>query len=254
MSALVAVMQKLLAPEGCPWDRKQTHQSLRPYLIEEAYEVLDAIDRGAPDELCDELGDVLLQVVFHAELARGAGHFTIDDVIDKITNKLVYRHPHVFGEAHVDSAAAVEAQWDQLKRKEGRRSVVGGGAKGLPALRRAQRLGERLARVGFDWPDVAGPRAKVDEELEELDEARSQGSRVRVEAELGDLLLAVANLARHERVDPEDALRGALDRFERRFAHVEERLYEQGRHPEECQLDELETLWEESKQQEREAS
>ncbi len=251
LDRLVEIMRRLLGPDGCPWDREQTHRSLRPYLVEEAYEVLDAIDSADPLALREELGDLLLQVVFHAELGRRSGAFDIDDVAEGICDKLVRRHPHVFGEGTARTADDVAVEWARLKRSEGSGGPLAGVPRALPALRRAQAYGARLAKVGFDWPDASGPRAKVDEELSELDEALAGGDRVRVEAELGDLLLATTSVARHHGVDAEDALRAALDRFERRFAEVHERLRSSGRAPEACTIDELEAMWQAAKSLER---
>lgn len=248
LERLRTIIEALLAPGGCPWDRQQTHESLRPYLIEEAYEVLDAIDQGSPEGLREELGDLLMQVVFHSELARKAGQFELSEVIAGIGDKLLRRHPHVFGDEEVDSAGEVKQRWDELKRAEGRQSACDGVPRALPALRRGRSLGERLASVGFDWSDLAGPREKLDEEVAELDEAAAGDDPDRVAEELGDVLFALVNLARHLRVDPEDALRAALDRVEGRFRAVESRLARQDRRPEQCTIDELEALWQWAKQ------
>lgn len=248
---LVAIMRRLLGPGGCPWDREQTHESLRPYLVEEAYEVLEAIDSGDVAALREELGDLLLQVVFHAELGRGEGAFDLEAVAEGISDKLIRRHPHVFGDGVARTAGEVATAWARLKRDEGPKGPLDGVPRTLPALRRAQSYGVRLAKVGFDWPDAAGPRAKVDEELGELDEAVAAGDRSRVEAELGDLLLAVTSVARHHEIEAEDALRAALDRLERRYAAVDAGLRARGRDPEACTIDELEAMWQEAKALER---
>src|SRR4051794_926019 len=201
---LVQIMQRLLAPDGCPWDREQTLESLRTYVIEEAHEVVDAIDRGGPEDLREELGDLLLQIVFQSELARAKGWFGPDDVVTAIVDKLVRRHPHVFGDVKVSGTAEVLEHWEQLKAKEkAGRGVLDGVPKALPALLRATRVGEKAARVGFDWPDLAGAREKVNEELAELDAAVHSEDRQRMEDELGDVLFSLVSVARKLDVDPE---------------------------------------------------
>lgn len=247
LTGLIEIMKQLLGPEGCPWDREQTHETLKPYIVDEAYEAVDAIEAGSAASLCEELGDVLLLVVFHAELARLAGEFTVGDVIEGISDKLVRRHPHVFGSREATTPEEVTEQWDRIKREEGRRGVTTGVPRSMPALARAHRIGERLAKVGFDWDDFHGPRAKVDEELAELDEAISRGDDKETRAELGDALLALANLSRHLGHEPEDSLRSALDRFESRFERVEQLLEARGKEPRECEIDELEETWQEAK-------
>jgi tetrapyrrole methylase family protein/MazG family protein/ATP diphosphatase len=226
--SLVAIMQRLLAPDGCPWDREQSYESLRKYVLEEACEVIDAIDSGSPDALKDELGDLLLQVVFLGELARRDEAFGPDDVVRAIVEKLVRRHPHVFGEVEVSGSAEVLSNWDKIKLQEyGDRGVLAGLPRSFPALARAQRISEKVSKVGFDWPDAGGSRDKVTEELDELDEAVAGGSHERIESELGDVLFALVNFARHQGVNAEQALRKTADRFSRRFAHVEQRVNEQ---------------------------
>ncbi|HEY4011731.1 MAG TPA: nucleoside triphosphate pyrophosphohydrolase [Polyangiaceae bacterium] len=228
LSRLVGVMRRLLAPDGCPWDREQTFASLRKYVLEEACEVIDAIDAGDRAGIREELGDLLLQVVFQAELARREGSFGIDDVVAGIVDKLVSRHPHVFGDLDAKDADEVLRNWEKLKaREKGPRGVLAGVPRSMPALTRAQRIGEKVARVGFDWDDRGGSRAKVEEEMGELDEAMARGDRRAVEEELGDVLFAVVNLARHLDVDAEGALRGTIDKFTGRFAHVERRVREE---------------------------
>lgn len=254
---LVELMQRLLAPDGCPWDREQTLSTLRKYVLEEACEVIDAIDGGDRRELCSELGDLLLQVVFQAELARGEGAFGPDDIIAAICDKLVRRHPHVFADGDAKDAEQVLRNWERIKasEREGRpdRGVLGGVPRGLPALTRAQRVGEKVARVGFDWPDARGSRAKVDEELGELDVAIQSGDHDRVEAEMGDVLFALVNLSRHTNVDAEGALRRTIEKFTRRFDHVEGRVREvHGGWPatakdDKLTLEELDSYWEEAK-------
>jgi MazG family protein len=219
---LAEVMQRLLAPDGCPWDREQTLLSLRPFVIEEAYEVVDAIDSGSPEDLREELGDLLMQIVFQAELARRQGWFGLDDVVAAISEKLVRRHPHVFGDTTVSGTEEVLANWEKLKAAEKKdRGLLDSLPKSLPALLRAVRIGEKAARVGYDWPDVSGVRAKIDEELAELDVALSADDAKRAEEELGDVLFALASLARKRGLDPETALRGTLDRFTTRLQSAE---------------------------------
>jgi MazG family protein len=226
--SLVRIMQRLLAPDGCPWDREQSYESLRKYVLEEACEVIDAIDSGSREALKDELGDLLLQVVFLGELARTDGAFGPDDVVRTIVEKLVRRHPHVFGEVAVSGSAEVLTNWDKIKLQEyGDRGVLAGLPRSFPALARAQRMSEKVSKVGFDWPDARGSRDKVSEELAELDEAVAGGSQERIESELGDVLFALVNFARHQGVNAEQALRKTADRFSRRFGHVEARVKEQ---------------------------
>ncbi len=250
---LVEVMRRLLAPDGCPWDREQTLDSLRPFLVEETYEVLDAMERGTADDHCEELGDLLMQVVFHAALRQAEGAFAIDDVVGGIVEKLVRRHPHVFADATAETAEAVLEQWDQIKDAE--KAERGASPKGaldgvplaLPPLARAQKLGRRAAKVGFDWPDTDGPRAKIVEELAEVDEAVAAGDRAAIEAEVGDLLFAVVNLARKLDIDADGALRSANGRFENRFRFVEARARDGGNEPRDLDLDALEALWQQAK-------
>lgn len=253
-AALVSLMRRLLAPDGCPWDREQTYGSLRRYVLEEACEVVDAIDHGNLDELREELGDLLMEVVFLGELARAEGAFGPDDVVAGIVQKLVRRHPHVFGEVEVSDADEVLRNWERIKagerKTQGKQGgVLGGVPRSLPALLRAERVGEKAAKVGFDWPDRSGPRAKVDEELAELDQAVADGDEEEIAAELGDMLFAVVNLARHLSVDPEAALRGTVEKFAKRFAHVERRVDEQhgGFVAGELSIDVLEAYYQEAK-------
>lgn len=223
---LVSVVARLRAPDGCPWDREQTHLSLREYLLEEAYELLDAIDQGDDGELCEELGDLLLQILLHAEIARGDGRFDIDDVCRAISDKLVSRHPHVFGEVEgVHTAAQVLPVWEARKRAEAgkeRDSTLDGVPRHLPALARGLKLQRRAARVGFDWPDQTSRLAKIAEELGELAEALEAGDLAHAEAEFGDLLFMMVNVGRGYGLQAEDALRRANAKFERRFRDMEE--------------------------------
>jgi MazG family protein len=251
---LLAIMARLRDPkDGCPWDVEQTFQTIAPYTIEEAYEVADAIERNDHRQLCDELGDLLLQVVFHAQMAREAGLFEFEDAVRAISDKLRRRHPHVFGMDRIASAQEQTRAWESHKARErgagqGGTSVLDDVPIGFPALMRAAKLGKRAASVGFDWPDWRGPRAKIDEELQELDQAKaSDHAPERIAAEIGDLLFAVVNLARHFGVDPEAALKGSNARFSRRFRHLEERVRASGRALEELDLAALDVLWNEAK-------
>ena len=249
---LLAIMARLRGPDGCPWDREQTLKTLRPYVLEETYEVLEAMESGDSREHCEELGDLLLQIVFQARIAEEEGRFDFADVAEAISAKLVRRHPHVFGDARVKDAEGVMRQWVALKREEkaargGGKSVLEGVPREMPALARAERLTEKASRIGFDWPDPAGARAKVDEELRELDEAIRGGERERVEDELGDVLFAVANLARKLQLPPEEALRNSVKRFIARFEHVERELERRGVPHGTATLEEMDRLWEEAK-------
>jgi MazG family protein len=255
-SRLVELMQRLLAVDGCPWDREQTYQSLRRFVLEEACEVIDAIEGGELSALEEELGDLLLQVVFLTELARRDGAFGPDDVIRTLLEKLVRRHPHVFGDVQVTGAADVVRNWEAIKGQEKPRRLLDGVPRSLPALRRAQRISEKVSRVGFDWEDARGSRLKVDEEIRELDEAVASADRVRVEQEIGDLLFALVNFARHQGVDAETALSRTAERFSERFAHVERRVEEchggwprreDGSPGRGLELAELDRYWEEAK-------
>jgi ATP diphosphatase len=269
IARLLEIMAALRDPQtGCPWDVAQDFGSIAPYTIEEAYEVADAIERGDLIDLKDELGDLLLQVVFHARMAEEQGAFDFGDVVEAITAKLVRRHPHVFGEARGLAPEAVKGSWEAIKREEkaARRAARGGGAEedegagvlsgvpaALPALTRAEKLSRKGALVGFDWPEPAQVVAKVREELAEVEQELPGGGRAALEAEVGDLLFAVTNLARHLDVDAEKALRGANAKFERRFRFIERALNSAGRTPEGASVDEMEALWAESKAAERSA-
>ncbi|HVU05322.1 MAG TPA: nucleoside triphosphate pyrophosphohydrolase [Polyangiaceae bacterium] len=223
--ALVELMQRLLAPDGCPWDREQTRESLREYVLEEACEVIDAIDGGSPEDLSEELGDLALQIAFLSELGRKEKTFGPDDAIRLICEKLVRRHPHVFGDQVVSGSEEVLENWARIKEREkANRPLLAGIPRALPALLRATKMSEKVSRVGFDWPDSSGSREKVAEELAELDAAIRGGRPSRIEAELGDLLFSIVNLARHHGVSPEEALRKTADRFASRFDHVESRV------------------------------
>jgi tetrapyrrole methylase family protein/MazG family protein/ATP diphosphatase len=255
LTRLVGVMRRLLDPDGCPWDREQSYATLRKYVLEEACEVIDAIDAGDKKALREELGDLLLQVVFQAELARREGAFAIDDVVAGIVDKLVTRHPHVFGHLDAKTADEVLRNWEKLKAAEKKgRGLLSGVPRSMPALTRAQRIGEKVARVGFDWEDKEGSRAKVAEEIGELDRAIARGDKDAIEEEMGDVVFALVNLSRHLDVDAEGALRRTIDKFTRRFAHLERRVAEEhggwgepGQPERHLPLAVLDKYWEEAK-------
>jgi len=246
-SRLVEIMAQLRSPEGCPWDREQTHQSLRPYLLEEAYEVLEVLDHEQYDELVKELGDLLLQVIFHAQIASEAGRFTISDVIAGISDKLVRRHPHVFGDLKVNSAAEQKILWEQLKKSEGKNSVIDGVPAALPALQRAQRLQQKAGTIGFEWEKLEQVIEKFQSELIELAEARDTGDMKQIEDEFGDVLFALVNIGRWLNLSAEDALRQACEKFSRRFRFVEERVAASGENLNGMTLEKWEELWAEAK-------
>ncbi|MDE3079367.1 MAG: nucleoside triphosphate pyrophosphohydrolase [Paracoccaceae bacterium] len=249
MARLVEIMRRLRDPKtGCPWDVEQDFATIAPYTIEEAYEVADAIEREAWDELRGELGDLLFQSVFHAQMAAEAGHFTFDDVVRTIADKMVARHPHVFGDESRDKSADQQTvDWERMKAAEraarAQTGVLDGVAVGLPALLRALKLQNRAARVGFDWPSTAEVLDKITEEARELVEARDTLSPEEQAEEMGDLLFVTANLARHLKIDPEAALRAANAKFTRRFRHIEAELAKTGRRPEDSTLAEMDALW-----------
>jgi MazG family protein len=252
ISRLIEIMAALRNPDGgCPWDLDQDFASIRHYTIEEAYEVADAIERGDFDDLREELGDLLLQPVFHAQMASEEGRFDFGDVVQSITEKLIRRHPHVFGEQAARDAGGAKARWDDVKEDERAKkaakrdappSILDDVAQNLPSLARAEKLTKRAAKVGFDWPDVPAVMVKVHEELGELQAASSDTER---HEEMGDLLFAIANLARHLNIDPEAALRDANAKFTRRFHHVEARAREDGIEMKDAGLDRLDTYWNE---------
>jgi nucleoside triphosphate diphosphatase len=272
LTDLLAVMAALRTPEtGCPWDLAQTFATIAPYTIEEAYEVADAIQRADMPDLKDELGDLMLQVVYHARIAEEGGHFAFADVADAITAKMIRRHPHVFGTAQVREAGAQPGFWETIKAEERaakQRKREGQGARpldpatsrvslladvptGLPGLTRAIKLQDKAARVGFDWPDVGPVLAKIEEEVGELKDVIANPDRDKIEDEFGDLLFVMANLARHLKLDPEAALRRANAKFTRRFAHIEAELAVNGRTPAQSDLAEMDRLWDEAKALER---
>jgi MazG family protein len=291
----VAIMERLRAPGGCPWDREQTFDSIKPYTLEETYEVLEAIDNRDWEELPGELGDLLLQVLFYSEMAKEQGSFSIDDVLDRLSRKLVDRHPHVFGDTKAETSADVKRNWEALKVEERKKrqkepetadttegspagktlpSILGGISSSMPSLLEAHKLSSRAAQVGFDWPDMEGLFEKLGEETAELRQhlqefpapgPRPEGRgvagsgrqiipedlRVRLEEEVGDLFFVLVNIARYLALDPESALRKTNRKFRRRFQWMEQRLEERGTNPEKVSMDELESLWQQAKQQEK---
>ena len=251
---LRGIVARLRAPDGCPWDREQTHASLRGCLIEEAYETAEAIERNDDAHFCEELGDLLLQVVMHSQMASETGRFTLDDVVAGLNTKLIRRHPHVFGDVPAADTSAVLQRWEEIKRAEkGNKhtSLLDGVSGALPALLHAEKITKRAARVGFDWESPVQVIGKIREELAETEEALEHGEQVKVEEELGDLLFAVVNLARKIKVEPEVALRRATGKFSKRFQALEAALKERGCKPEDCTLAEMDTIWDEIKAKER---
>jgi MazG family protein len=248
---LVQIMARLRAPDGCPWDREQNFDTIKAYTIEETYEVLDAIDKRDWPGLAEELGDYLLQAVFYAQMAEEAGHFRVEDALREINEKLIRRHPHIFGTGEARTADDVKRKWDDIKAEEKKdkppQLILDGVPRALPALMEAAQISSKAARTGFDWPDVQGALAKVAEEANELARARESASKEEIEAELGDLLFTLVNVARFLRVDPEQALRGTNARFRRRFGHIETSLRGAGRSMQDATLDEMEALWQEAK-------
>lgn len=262
IARLVSIMDRLRDPGGCPWDREQTLRTLTPYLLEEANEVIEAIETGDHENHREELGDLLFQVVFQSRIAREEGRFDFADVCDAISDKLTRRHPHVFGDASVTGSAEVLKNWEIIKAEERKRkgdkprSAIGGVPLGLPALVRAERITDKASAVGFDWPTAEEVLAKIREELDELSAELkpadgAEPDRQRIEEEMGDLLFSIANLGRFVKVHPEEALRGTVRRFEGRFHHIEARLAEGNRTPRDSTLTEMDTLWTEAKYLER---
>lgn len=268
ISRLIEIMEALRQPEtGCPWDVVQTFETIKPYTIEEAYEVADAIERRDMDDLCEELGDLLLQVVFHARIAEERGEFAFGDVVHAVTSKMIRRHPHVFAASEADTPDSVKLQWDRIKAEEkreraarrARRGItedfkagfLGGVQRSQPALTEALKLQEQAARVGFDWSNPAPILDKIEEEIAELREALEEGRPEKVSDELGDLIFALVNIGRHVKADPENALRGTNTKFRRRFNHIEKSLGENGETLEEASLERMEDLWQAAKRIER---
>lgn len=249
------IITVLRSPGGCPWDIEQTHESIRRNLLEEAYEVCEAIDDKDPEHLKEELGDLMMQVFFHSSIEEDKGVFNIDDVADMACKKLVFRHPHVFGETEVSGSADVLVNWEELKRREKAQSTVTKSlvdvAESLPALWRAEKIQKKAAKVGFDWPDVSGATEKLHEEIAEYEQAKAGGDRQQLEEELGDLLFTLVNIARFEDIDPEQALHRSCEKFIRRFAALENDATAQGRELSEMSLEEMEELYQKAKEIER---
>ncbi|MBC7962638.1 MAG: nucleoside triphosphate pyrophosphohydrolase [Steroidobacteraceae bacterium] len=253
---LLTIMRKLRGPGGCPWDAEQTHESLTRYLLEETYEVIEAIDDKSPQHLKEELGDLLLQPVFHAAIAEEKGDFTINDVISTLCEKLIRRHPHVFGDLEIKDSQAQIENWERIKKEEKgaeRPSALSGIPNHLPALLKAHKISEKASRVGFDWEHSDQVFAKVMEELHEFEEAWAGGDPQRMEDELGDLLFSIVNLGRFLALDPEEALRKTINRFQKRFSYVEEALHGQGKQMQNTSLEEMDRLWEQAKKEEQRA-
>ncbi|HUS08724.1 MAG TPA: nucleoside triphosphate pyrophosphohydrolase [Bryobacteraceae bacterium] len=251
---LIAIMARLRAPDGCPWDREQTFDTIKPYLLEETYEVMDAIDQRDWKELSEELGDLLLQSVFFAQMASEQDYFRIEDSLDAINQKLIRRHPHIFGDTVAATSDDVKRRWDEIKAEERHRkgsqskSILNSVPRSLPALVEAQQISSRAARTGFDWDNSDQVLEKLNEETRELAEARATGSPAEIEDELGDILFVIVNLARFLKVDPEQALRKTNAKFRQRFSYVENGLAERGKTPAESDIAEMESLWQSAKQ------
>lgn len=261
-SDLIDIMARLRAPGGCPWDREQSFDSIKPYLLEETYEVMDAIDARDWPNLAEELGDLLLQVVFFAQMAKEAGHFEVADSVESINSKLIRRHPHVFGDGDAKTSSEVLRRWEEIKTEEKKakqekpKGLLEGVSRALPALVEAQQISSKAARAGFDWPSIDDVFAKMREELAELDAARADASadpqarQGAIASEIGDLLFTIVNIARFLKVDPEQALRGTNARFRRRFGGVESGLAAQGKTTSDATLAEMEALWQAAKKTE----
>lgn len=252
---LISIMARLRAPDGCPWDLKQTFDSIKPYTLEETYEVLEAIDNRDWPALCDELGDFILQAVFYAQMAHEEGTFAIEDSLQAINEKLIRRHPHVFGDTVAKTADDVKVRWDEIKQQEKKdrgekpKGLIDGVPKALPALVEAQQISSRAAGAGFDWENIHQVADKVREEMQELEQARADGNHEEIEGELGDLLFTIVNMARFLKVDPEQALRKTNAKFRKRFAFVEQGLAAQGKQLKDSTVQEMEELWQQAKAQ-----
>lgn len=244
---LVGIMARLRGPDGCPWDKEQTYKDIAVHTLEEVHEALDAIDRADYDGLKEELGDLLLQIVFYAQIAQDEKRWKIDDVIDVINKKLIHRHPHVFGEKKAKDSQEVLKRWESLKLEEGKKSILGGVPKVLPALLKAYRLGEKAARVGFDWEDAEGILSKLEEEARELHEARGKKDEGQIESEYGDLLFTLANIGRFLGIDPETALRKSSDKFIKRFQFMEKEIEEKNLEMKNLSAKEWDEFWERAK-------
>ncbi|MDI6739058.1 MAG: nucleoside triphosphate pyrophosphohydrolase [Candidatus Edwardsbacteria bacterium] len=251
---LVAIYARLRAPGGCPWDRVQTHNSLKPYLIEEAYEVVDAIDEGDPDKIKEELGDLLGQILFHAQMATEKKLFTVDNAIVAHAEKMKRRHPHIFGGTRVRDAREVLLNWEQIKyqeKKHERCSALDGIPRHLPALLKAHRMQDKAARLGFDWEHIDQVFAKLDEEMNKFEAAYARRDKRKIREELGDILFALVNLARYLEIDPEDALKGTIKKFKQRFQHIERTVKKSGKSFKDTPIAEMEKLWDHAKRERR---
>jgi len=249
LHSLVKIMEMLRGEKGCPWDKEQTSKSLKPYIIEEAYELIESIEDDDPDRIREELGDLLFQIVFQCQLAKEKQDFTIDDVIEKISKKMIERHPHVFGNADYKTADEVIVHWEEQKKLEGklRESILDGVPESMPSLLRAHRLQSRAAQVGFDWEKVEDVLEKLDEELKESKDAIKEGRREKIEEELGDILFMLVNVSRFVGVNAEDALRKTIRKFISRFQYIETNAAHQGKRLSDMTLDEMDRLWDEAK-------
>lgn len=247
--SLIKIMETLRGPHGCPWDKEQTRETLKPFLVEELYELLDALDEDDPEKIKEELGDLLFQIVFHCHLSGEKGEFDIHDVVNNISDKMVRRHPHVFGKADLMTSEDVLVHWEENKKKEGkeRESVLDGVPRALPALYRAQRLQDKVSRVGFDWERIEDVFKKLDEELNELKTALGKKDQRAIEDEMGDIFFVLVRISNFVGVTPEDALRKTISKFINRFKHIEMRSSEQGRKLSDMTLEDMNILWEESK-------
>jgi tetrapyrrole methylase family protein / MazG family protein len=250
ISDLLVIMEKLRSPEGCPWDKEQDHKSILSCLIEETYEFIDAVDNEDLENMQEELGDLLLQVVFHAQMAKEKGHFDFDDIADTISEKLIRRHPHVFGEVQLEGSDAVVQQWEEIKKQEKKdapKSALSGVPNNLPALLKAQKIQKKAAQVGFDWPDTQGPAEKIREELAEFEIECNAGDTDKMEAEFGDLLFSVVNLGRKLKIDPEKALGRTNQKFVKRFHEIEKQIAADGKEAKGLDLAALDQYWEKAK-------
>lgn len=252
LQKLLAIMEKLRSDKGCPWDREQTRESLKPYIIEEAYELIEAIEEDDTEKIKEELGDLLFQIIFQCQIARENKEFEMSDVLEKIVKKMVIRHPHVFGDTKCKTPEEVVEQWEVLKKQEGklRNSVLEGVPKSMPSLLRAYRLQKRAAKVGFDWEKVEDVLKKVDEEINELKNAIKSGKQQEIEDELGDIIFMLVNLSRFIGVNPEDAHRKTISKFIHRFRYIEMKAAEQGRKISDMTIEEMDKLWDEAKEKE----
>jgi tetrapyrrole methylase family protein / MazG family protein len=252
MQELLSIMEKLRSDKGCPWDRKQTRSTLKPYIIEEAYELIEAIEEQDPEKIKEELGDLLFQIVFQCQIAKERSEFEMSDVVAAIGQKMTSRHPHVFGNGECKTPEEVTRQWEVLKKNEGklRESILESVPKAMSSLLRAHRLQKRAAQAGFDWPKIEDVIVKVDEEMNELKESLKSGSRDEMEGELGDVIFMLVNLSRFMGINPEDAHRKTIGKFIRRFRHIEMKAAEQGRELSDMTLEEMDKLWDEAKKKE----